>query len=240
MRQYQSEDVKELVAGLAAVHSEMAPAKKDTVNPHFKSTYADIRSVVEVSRPLLSAQGIVVNQIVDYEGENVFLVTQVLHKSGQWMRSWYPVRPTKQDPQSLGSAITYARRYAYCAIVGVVADDDDDGAEASKKGVEKAPVPKGEFDTPQLREQFVSNCVSAIKNSPNLEDLRGQRTLNLAKWNAMKVSECEADITAFNAIIAAYNPKLTHFRDEAEKAKKPPATVESAKQGPLGDDEIVF
>lgn len=73
---------------------------------------------------------------------NVTLMTQMTHATGQWMRSWYPVRPTKNDPQGLGSAITYARRFAYCSMVGVAAvDEDDDGDAAS--GTDLLPRSKG-------------------------------------------------------------------------------------------------
>lgn len=240
MKQYSSEDIKELAAALAGVHAEMEPAKKDSDNPHFKSTYADIRAVVEVSRKLLSKHDLVVTQTVDYEGEGVFLITQITHKSGQFMRSWYPVKPTKNDPQALGSAITYARRYAYCALVGVVADDDDDGNEGSKKEAKpetKPAEPKGEFDTPSLREQFTANCIDAINRAETLEGLKDQKTLNLAKWGAMGKSPHPKDVDAQIAIVKAYNAKLETFK------KQSTVTVEAAKKNPaavLGDDTIAY
>jgi hypothetical protein len=92
-------------------------------------------SVYDAARGPLSKHGLSVVQITQITDSGAFiLMTQLSHASGQWMRSWYPIRPVKDDPQGLGSATTYARRYAYCAIIGIAADDDnddDDGNEAS-------------------------------------------------------------------------------------------------------------
>jgi hypothetical protein len=112
----------------------MSVAGKDSNNPFFKSKYADLASVVAASRPHLAKNGLsVIQQItVDNDGKRL-LVTILGHSSGQYISSRVGLNPIKEDMQSLGSAITYMRRYAYASLVGVVADDEDDDGEVAMR-----------------------------------------------------------------------------------------------------------
>lgn len=122
----QSATIDEVSEALAKVQSEMESAKKDQTNPYFKSKYADLTEVIGVSRPLLVKHGIaVVQQTTITPKGTVLLVTTAIHKSGQYIRGFYPVVSTTRTPQGYGSALTYARRYAYAALVGVTQEDDD-------------------------------------------------------------------------------------------------------------------
>lgn len=123
----QSEQINELVTALAKAQGEILPASKDGINPHFKSRYADLASISSACRPALSKHGLAIMQTMDEANGKLVLVTTLAHSSGQWMRSSLPIISAKQDAQSIGSAITYMRRYGLAAMVGVVADDDDDG-----------------------------------------------------------------------------------------------------------------
>jgi hypothetical protein len=132
--QMQSEHINELALALSKVQGELTPAIKDSKNPFFKSTYADLSSVWNSCKDSLSKNGLAIIQTMDFkEGQNV-LVTTLAHASGQWMRSCLPILNEKNNAQGFGSAITYMRRYALSAIVGVTCDEDDDGNEASKPG----------------------------------------------------------------------------------------------------------
>lgn len=136
-----STEIAELAAALAAAQASIRPAAKDKENPHFRSRYADLSAVWEACRGPLTANGLsVVQTPSDVEGGRIALTTTLLHRSGQWLRSTFSVAPTKSDPQGIGSALTYARRYALAAMVGVVADEDDDGnaASAASAGQAKA------------------------------------------------------------------------------------------------------
>lgn len=128
----QSIDISELATALAKAQSEIEGAKKSSDNPFFKSKYADLSEVISASRPALTKNGLSVVQVmVPGESGRTILVTTLLHVSGQWVRSYYPILPVKSDPQGVGSAITYARRYSYAALVGVAQEDDDaEGAMA--------------------------------------------------------------------------------------------------------------
>lgn len=129
-----SESINELANALALAQSQIKPAAKDTDNPFFKSKYADLAAIWEVIREPLSKNGLSVSQFVENEGEFVLVTTMLLHKSGQWLSSAMSLKPMKADPQAAGSAATYGRRYGLSAIVGVVADIDDDGNAATFGG----------------------------------------------------------------------------------------------------------
>lgn len=125
-----TEDNKsDLYAALSAAQAEMGHAvAKDRTNPHFKSAYATLGAVLEVAMPVLSKHGFALLQY--REGDN--LITELGHKSGQCVRTSYPLEPVKKDPQGWGSAMTYARRYQAMALLGL-APEDDDGNEASQR-----------------------------------------------------------------------------------------------------------
>lgn len=135
----QSETINELAAALSKAQGEMQAAIKDKVNPFYKSAYADLGSVWDAARPVLSKYGLCVIQTTEVApgGNQVVMVTTLAHTSGQWMKSYLPLNPTKNDSQGMGAAITYLRRYSLSAIVGVVCDDDDDGETAVGRGKTK-------------------------------------------------------------------------------------------------------
>lgn len=131
-----SSEINELAAALAKAQLKISGAAKDSTNPHFKSSYADLASVWEACHTALNENGIAIVQTLDTAGQTdpptLFLYTPLLHSSGQWISSEYRVQPMQNTPQGVGSALTYARRYSLMAIAGVAAyDDDDDGNAAS-------------------------------------------------------------------------------------------------------------
>lgn len=151
-----SDQINELAAALTAAQAKIEGAKKDSRNPHFNSAYADLASVWDACRGALAANKLAVMQtprttppLADGLPYTVEVETMLMHASGQWMRDTLAVPITKIDAQGVGSAITYARRYALAAFVGI-APEDDDGNKASEKpqgyaAKDKAPIvaPKG-------------------------------------------------------------------------------------------------
>ena len=137
---FESESLDKLYAALAKAQLEMLPAKTTSSNPFFKSKYADLASIVKASRRSLGTNGLaVIQRIVRNGSAGMTLLTRLCHSSGQWIESSMTVNPPKQDIQSLGSYLTYLRRYTYSSIVGVVAcDDDDDGEAAIGRGSQKS------------------------------------------------------------------------------------------------------
>jgi hypothetical protein len=122
----QSESVKELNTALAKAQGELFAAKKDSINPHFKSKYADLASVWEACREALSSNGLSVTQMpAEFQNNIMTLVTRISHSSGEWLEQTMTCPVGKPDPQGIGSCLTYMRRYALAAVVGVYQDDDD-------------------------------------------------------------------------------------------------------------------
>lgn len=121
----QSEQINELVKSLAIAQSKIRGAKQDSKNPYFKSDYADLTSVWNACKDELTENGLAVIQTMEHRDEKIILVTTLAHSSGQWIKSHLPVLVTKMDSQALGSALTYSRRYALAAIVGICPVDDD-------------------------------------------------------------------------------------------------------------------
>lgn len=121
-----SDSIANLTKALIAAKRNITNPKKAKQNPFFKSKYADLGSAIDASEDALSEQGLVVSQIVEMADANTGVLTTVLiHESGEFIGGSYPLNPVKNDPQGIGSAITYARRYALMSILGMAAEDDD-------------------------------------------------------------------------------------------------------------------
>jgi hypothetical protein len=130
-----SPHINELITALAKAQGKIQPAIKDKYNPHYKSHYADLESIWAACRLPLSEQGLAVIQTIETNEKDLVLVTTLAHSSGQWMRSDMPIITQKMDPQGIGSALSYYRRYSLASIAGIVTEDDD--AESNY-----APSPK--------------------------------------------------------------------------------------------------
>lgn len=137
-----SESIKELANALCKAQSKIKSAPKNTENPFFKSTYADLDAVWEACRAPLSDNGLSVSQVTCEGSQGLILETLLLHISGEWLASSYPIRPVKADPQGFGSAMTYARRYSLSAIVGISQADDDGNEATGKKTQTEVPQTK--------------------------------------------------------------------------------------------------
>ena len=134
---WKSESLDKLAAALSKAQSEMKGAEKKSVNPFFKSGYADLHTVIESSFPHLTKYGLSVIQGNDSNPGEFFVTTMLLHESGQWIKSKLKMPVEKITAQSIGSTITYGRRYGLSAITGI-AQYDDDGNAASSQGVTRA------------------------------------------------------------------------------------------------------
>ncbi len=137
-----SETIGKLAEALAKAQGAIEGAIKDSTNPHFRSKYADLAAVWDACRKPLSDNGLAVVQIPCGENPDVVTIETLLtHASGEWVKSRLTMRPVKSDPQSIGSCITYARRYSLMAMVGVAPEDDDGNAASQPAKFEsKAPV----------------------------------------------------------------------------------------------------
>jgi len=121
----QSESITELAIALCLAQAEMGGAVKDSKNPFFKSSYADLTSVIKAIKEPFANHGLSFVQLPVSNDAFIGVTTMLLHKSGEWLQSEYMLPMTKRDPQAAGSAITYARRYALQSLAGIPSVDDD-------------------------------------------------------------------------------------------------------------------
>lgn len=138
-----SPTIAEISKALGKFQSQVEAVTKDASNPFFKSKYATLDNVLETIRKPLGGAGLSFAQFPD--GQNS-LTTILMHESGEWIESTYQMTPTKNDPQGSGSALSYMRRYALGAILGLATEIDDDGNVASAPVHTKAKVKPTEDD----------------------------------------------------------------------------------------------
>jgi hypothetical protein len=184
----QSEQVNEIAAALAVAQGKIKSALKGNLNPHFKSKYADLAAVKEACGDALSANGIAIVQAHGFEGDRFILTTRLIHKSGQWLESQYLIKPVKDDPQGYASATTYARRISLSSMVGVVADEDDDGNAASQRGNYEPPArqaPKVEDKTAAAK-SYVDEAIKAIGTLTDAASLNAWVEANKSKLERLR------------------------------------------------------
>jgi hypothetical protein len=202
-----SEAIGELSKALTIVQSKLKGAKQDSNNPFFKSKYADLTSVWDACRGLLAANGLSVVQTTDTDTEHRLIVeTMLIHSSGEWICGRMPMVLTKNDPQGIGSAITYGRRYGLAAIVGICPEDDD--AESAVEHTPEAPQSKKSATKPAVgttaqpaKQQADTRGMSDPKNIKKLGDLHNAlykdfkmmpdaalKELNLHDWSELGTS----------------------------------------------------
>ena len=166
-----SESVKEIALALAKFQANVGNVTKDSTNPFFKSKYASLESVISTVRPVLASYSLSFSQFPDEDG----LTTILLHSSGEWMMSHAKLIIKDQTPQGHGSAITYLRRYALSAVLGIATEDDDDGNAASvakppkaeAKAAEPKPAPK-----PQAPKTIEQQRLAAKKRIKDICDAK--------------------------------------------------------------------
>ena len=154
-----SPDVAELAKALAAAQGEIKAAAKDRENPFFNSRYATLDAIWDACRGPLASHGLCIVQGASADEQTITVTTLLLHTSGQWIKSPLTLVPKDASPQAAGSAITYARRYGLGAMVGVTAEEDDDGnaaqppARRAPRGAPKMQAPQGGGMPPQSAEE---------------------------------------------------------------------------------------
>ena len=112
--------------------SEFKGMKPDSSNPFFKSTYISLDGILETARPILAKNGLAVIQEATGDGEYIFVKTKLIHESGEMIETEIlKMKPQKNDPQSMGSCITYSKRYQLAALLGISECIDDDAITAT-------------------------------------------------------------------------------------------------------------
>ena len=138
-----SESIKALAKALVLAKSKMEAPTKNKTNPHFKSKYADLATVKDSYQAALAEQGLTIIHALSLKDTVLTLTTTLLHaESEEWIDSDFPI-PAGLKAQEIGSAVSYGKRYNGCALLDIVAEDDDDGNAASKPAEKVGtPAPK--------------------------------------------------------------------------------------------------
>lgn len=129
-------------AAFVEAQSEFEPIPFDKENPHFKAKYASLSAVLKATLPALNRHGIALTSRTKIEGDRIIVKTCLVFRGLPFVCATWPVGAVGTSPQQLGSALTYARRYSIQSVLGVAAEDDDDGNAASaSKGAAPAADP---------------------------------------------------------------------------------------------------
>jgi len=177
-----SESIEHLSTALAAAQGALKNPPKNKINPHFKSAYVDLSDGLTAVRECFSKHGLVFIQGTSLMDGVIVLNTRIAHKSGQWIESDYPVGGFGK-PQEMGSAMTYARRYALFSMVGVAGEDDDDGnaaqaADATPVKAKAAPKQMEPGMQPKDSAEFLKTAKIAMERSETVEELSTWATVN--------------------------------------------------------------
>jgi ERF superfamily len=231
----QSELINELAAALSKAQGEMQAAIKDKINPFYKSSYADLGSVWDSARPVLSKYGLCVMQTTEINAEKnqIIMVTTLAHTSGQWMKSYLPLNPAKNDSQGVGAAITYLRRYSLSALVGVVCDDDDDGETSVGRGkTQQSAQNNNPPDTTKQQQQqqqlqqhhqpqdqqieklAKAEIIALITLIQNLDEESRKSFLDYIRKNFNASSIQEIPRVCYEKCVASINAKIKYLRDQ--------------------------
>ncbi len=245
----------------------LKPALKDSTNPHFRSKYADLQSVWEAARPALQASELALVQgFQPGNGESLTVSTTLLHSSGEFITSEMTLKPQKADPQGIGSAATYGRRYGLAAILGIVADEDDDGNAASGRNAAGTEMPKATagyartlvVDRPASGESFENAAPVAatrpitVPRDPVPANGSGWRNVTVPRFIKQYAGKTVSDMDQndLEYWAAAYKPKPWNgviqpgdqaFRDALDAWLKEQATpIGAASRGGAMDEDVPF
>ena len=152
-----SESIASLSKALVLAQSEFPKVSFNSTNPFYKSQYADLGAVIETAKPVLKNNGLAVSQLVEGDTGQVGITTMLLHESGEFISSFVTIPVAGQNiAQESGKAITYLRRYALAAILGLYADQDSDGEPTHKEPVKASSSPA----TPQGADEALFDCMN--------------------------------------------------------------------------------
>lgn len=153
----------EINKALAKAQGSMKNPTKDMTNPHFRSKYASLDSVIEATRKPLADNGLSFTQSVDIIGQGWVSVTSILSHGLEWMKWKTKMATDTSSPQKFGSSCTYARRYARMDIFGLAGDEDDDGNAASEpKGKPQSDPRSQGFPRPTPKPSIQNDMIAGL------------------------------------------------------------------------------
>ena len=170
-----SESITNIAKALVSFGKAMPKVPKDKINPHFKNKYATLSVMIEKATPHLTANGLAIVQQIDGD----CMTTTLMHESGEFITATAAMPcAAPSNPQAMGSAITYARRYAYGSILSLDIDDDDDANAATQAPKQQAaPQPKAKQELTPTHAKWDAAKKAIAEGSTTVDDIRKAYTL---------------------------------------------------------------
>lgn len=176
-----SESIAKLAPALVSAVAEVENASKNATNPHFKSKYADLAEIINTVKPVFASHGLAVVQIPGLRDGHATVETMLVHSSGEWIKGESGSPLQKNDPQGVGSAITYLRRYSLAALAGIAQEDDDGNAASTPRTTTSQSAPAAELVCPDCHGPAWDNREN--KRSPKSPDIKCKdKTCDGAYW----------------------------------------------------------
>ena len=205
----------QLNASFVKALGELRNVAKNAVNPHFRNRYASLDAILDDVRPILASHNLGISQEPLFEDGKAGVVTRIIHESGESRESTLLLPIKDQTAQGVGSALTYAKRYAISSILGITADDDDDGELASKpvvaKPIIKAEAPKAKPE--KAKEAIVAELVEISNKAIEAADPLTE--LSSIMWDAgiedsqdIEFLIAKKSIKDRSVLLKAVNPKV--------------------------------
>jgi len=163
-----SESIKNIAAALITFQIKVSKVNKDATNPFFKSKYASLSNIQDAIATPLEESGISYMQFPD--GQHG-LTTIIMHESGEWLQSTYTMKPVKDDPQGIGSSITYQKRYALAGALALNIDDDDDANTATHGGKTPEKAVDNNRREAETLQRNLNSILSKIAQAETVEAL---------------------------------------------------------------------
>ena len=187
-----------LAAALVKAQAEMPAVEKNSTNPHFRSKFASLDDIIVATRPVLNRHGLSILQFPSVSDLGApTLVTRLMHESGESLEYACPLFLQGQDMQKYGAALTYARRYAWAAALGIANDEDDDGNHAAAQPVER-------------REPAASNGTRVISEAQR------KRLYALSKESGMTDDDLKALVQSVAAVESSKDIPIAKYDELCE------------------------
>lgn len=214
-----SDTIKELAGALCKAQAEMPAAPFNSTNPFLKNRYADLGSIIKTAQPILAKHGLSVSQMAIGTGDEIGVTTILMHSSGEYLASTITMKAGeekgKSDAQVAGSVISYLRRYSLASILGMYADEDNDGNQPSKPA------------QPQAKATPPANPLKAAAEAATKANGDAPTEKALAEWASL-LSQAEAKGLTVpplpeNVTTAQLRAIYAEVRDQVKAGKDRPA-----------------
>jgi len=197
-----SESITNLAKALAEFQGEVLNPKNSADNPFFKSKYAPLSEVINTVKPIMAKQGLSVLQSPSGDGERIIITTLLMHSSGEWIEGDPLIlKADKITAQGAGSAITYGRRYALSAILGIASEEDDDANHATGNKDKSETKSKQNNTQPKPNDQKPINWDAFYLSCKNIgfteeEVHKFAKVENLKGWDRVKLDKLLVNLKA--------------------------------------------